>query len=62
VLAFLQRAGLAAPGEAITASALTGGVSSDIWKVDLRVMTWICYGLVRFLTGWSSYGRDREFR
>jgi aminoglycoside phosphotransferase (APT) family kinase protein len=36
VLAFLQRAGLAAPGEAITASALTGGVSSDIWKVDLR--------------------------
>ena len=27
-----------------------------------RIMTWICYGMVRFLTGWSSYGRAREFR
>ena len=27
-----------------------------------RVMTWICYELVRFLTGWSSYGRAREFK
>jgi aminoglycoside phosphotransferase (APT) family kinase protein len=36
VLAFLQRAGLAAPGEAVAASVLTGGVSSDIWKVELR--------------------------
>ncbi len=26
-----------------------------------RAMTWICYELVRFLTGWSSYGRAREF-
>ena len=36
VLAFLQRAGLAAAGDAPAASTLTGGVSSDIWKVDLR--------------------------
>jgi aminoglycoside phosphotransferase (APT) family kinase protein len=35
VLAFLQRAGLAAPGEAPAATPLTGGVSSDIWKVEL---------------------------
>lgn len=27
-----------------------------------RMMTWVCYELVRFLTGWSSYGRAREFR
>jgi cardiolipin synthase len=27
-----------------------------------RIMTWICYELVRFLSGWSSYGRTREFR
>jgi cardiolipin synthase A/B len=27
-----------------------------------RIMTWICYELVRFLTGWSSYGRAREFK
>jgi len=27
-----------------------------------RIMSWICYGLVRFLTGWSSYGRAPEFR
>lgn len=27
-----------------------------------RIVTWICYELVRFLTGWSSYGRAREFR
>jgi aminoglycoside phosphotransferase (APT) family kinase protein len=36
VLAFLHGAGLAAPGEAPAAVALTGGVSSDIWRVDLR--------------------------
>jgi 5-methylthioribose kinase len=35
VLAFLRAAGLARPGEIPAASALTGGVSSDIWKVDL---------------------------
>jgi cardiolipin synthase len=27
-----------------------------------RAMTWICYELVRFMTGWSSYGRAREFK
>ena len=35
------------------------------WKkqpLQARVMNWICYELVRFLTGWSSYGRAREFR
>jgi len=36
VLAFLRGAGLAAAGEAPPATALTGGVSSDIWKVELR--------------------------
>lgn len=35
VLAFLRRAGLARPDESPAAAALTGGVSSDIWKVDL---------------------------
>lgn len=28
----------------------------------VRIMTWICYGFVRFMTGWSSYGRAKEFR
>jgi cardiolipin synthase len=35
------------------------------WKkqpLQARVMNWICYELVRFLTGWSSYGRAREFK
>ena len=35
------------------------------WKkqpLQARAMNWICFGLVRFLTGWSSYGRTREFR
>lgn len=36
VLAFLARHRLAAPGEAPAASALAGGVSSDIWRVELR--------------------------
>ena len=27
----------------------------------VRTMTWICYQLVRFLSGWSSYGRAQEF-
>lgn len=31
----LRRLGLLAPGECVTAQALTGGVSSDIWRVDL---------------------------
>jgi aminoglycoside phosphotransferase (APT) family kinase protein len=36
VLAFLRRHGLAAAGEVPGAEALSGGVSSDIWRVDLR--------------------------
>jgi aminoglycoside phosphotransferase (APT) family kinase protein len=36
VLAFLHGAGLAAADEAPAATALAGGVSSDIWKVELR--------------------------
>lgn len=36
VLAFLRHAGLAAADEQPPAAALAGGVSSDIWKVDLR--------------------------
>jgi cardiolipin synthase len=40
-------------------------VDAATWKhqsLTARVMTWVCYGLVRFMTGWSSYGRAREFR
>ncbi|HEX5091854.1 MAG TPA: aminoglycoside phosphotransferase family protein [Burkholderiales bacterium] len=36
VLAFLREAGLAAADETPPAAALAGGVSSDIWKVELR--------------------------
>jgi fructosamine-3-kinase len=36
VLAFLRDSGLAAPGEMPAAEALAGGVSSDIWRVDLK--------------------------
>ena len=36
MLAFLRRAALAAADEAPAAVPLTGGVSSDIWKVELR--------------------------
>ena len=36
VIAFLQRHGLAAPGESPACEALAGGVSSDIWRVDTR--------------------------
>jgi len=36
VLAFLRKHGLAGPGENPAAEALSGGVSSDIWRVDLR--------------------------
>jgi len=35
VLRFLREARLAAPGESPPAVALAGGVSSDIWRVDL---------------------------
>jgi aminoglycoside phosphotransferase (APT) family kinase protein len=36
VLGFLRRQGLAAAGEDPAAEALAGGVSSDIWRVELR--------------------------
>jgi aminoglycoside phosphotransferase (APT) family kinase protein len=36
VLEFLRRAGLAAADETPAAAPLSGGVSSDIWRVDLR--------------------------
>jgi cardiolipin synthase len=39
-------------------------VDTASWQrqsLPARMMTWICYELVRFLTGWSSYGRAREF-
>jgi len=36
VLAFLRRSGLAADGESPPATVLAGGVSSDIWRVELR--------------------------
>ena len=36
VLAFLRRHRLAAPGDIAGCEALAGGVSSDIWRVDLR--------------------------
>ena len=35
VLAFLRRSGLAAQDENPAAAALAGGVSSDIWRVEL---------------------------
>ena len=38
---FLRRQGLAAPGESVHWSALPGGVSSDIWRVELPGRT-IC--------------------
>jgi cardiolipin synthase len=40
-------------------------VQRESWKrqpLPARIMTWLCYELVRFLTGWSSYGRAREFK
>ena len=36
MLAFLRRQGLAADGEVPRSEALSGGVSSDIWRVDLK--------------------------
>jgi aminoglycoside phosphotransferase (APT) family kinase protein len=36
VIAFLRKHGLAAAGEIPPAAALSGGVSSDIWRVDLK--------------------------
>src|SRR4051812_34289130 len=39
-------------------------VDAAMWQrqsLPARAMTWICYEMVRFVTGWSSYGRAREF-
>ena len=32
------------------------------YSLTVRTMTWICYQLVRFLSGWSSYDRAKEFQ
>ncbi len=40
-------------------------VDSATWQrqpLHVRAFTWICYELVRVMTGWSAYGRAREFR
>jgi len=29
--------------------------------LSTRFLPWLCYEIVRFLTGWSSYGRARDF-
>lgn len=37
----------------------------DSWAkqpLATRIMTWLSYGLVRFLTGMAGYGRDHEFK
>ncbi|NNM82463.1 MAG: cardiolipin synthase ClsB [Burkholderiales bacterium] len=37
----------------------------DSWEkqpLSTRFMTWLSYGMVRFLTGMAGYGRDHEFR
>ncbi|HQT27530.1 MAG TPA: phospholipase D-like domain-containing protein, partial [Burkholderiales bacterium] len=37
----------------------------DSWArqpLPRRMLTWLSYGLVRFLTGMAGYGRDHEFR
>ena len=39
VLAFLRRQGLLRPGEDAELTPMTGGVSSDLWKVDLPTRT-----------------------
>ncbi len=31
-------------------------------SLTVRALTWVCYELVRLLSGWSSYGRAREFQ
>ena len=51
----------------LTDAMITGAhqVHRASWRrqpLQARVLNWVCYELVRFLTGWSSYGRAREFR
>jgi cardiolipin synthase len=48
-------------------SAMSAGahrVEQNSWRhqpLTSRLMSWICYEITRVLTGWSSYGRTREF-
>jgi cardiolipin synthase len=64
----IDDAGFARELRASLAQAIDGGARSlqpAHWRqqpLPSRMMTWVCYELVRFLTGWSSYGRAREFR
>ena len=49
--------------EAMTLGAVR--VDPASWQrqsLPARIMTWICYEMVRFMTGWSAYGRAKEFR
>jgi len=48
-------------------AAMTTGaepVRRMVWRkqrLPTRIVSWLCYEIVRFLTGWSSYGRARDF-
>ncbi|MFA5904604.1 MAG: cardiolipin synthase ClsB [Desulfobacula sp.] len=47
-------------------NSIAGGahqIRPDSWKVQpirLRVMTWLCYGLVRFMTGMTGYAPGKD--
>lgn len=64
----IDDAGFARELRASLVQAIDGGarpLQPAHWRqqpLPSRMMTWVCYELVRFLTGWSSYGRAREFR
>jgi cardiolipin synthase len=64
----IDDAGFASELKASLTDAMAKGahrVHRATWKrqpLHARVLNWVCYELVRFLTGWSSYGRAREFR
>ena len=52
-------------GEAIDAGAqpvLRARWARESHTPPMRLMTWACYMLVRFLSGWSSYGRGQDFQ
>jgi cardiolipin synthase len=63
-------AGFAAELRASLEGAISSGAQAvlrDHWaqqsnSLPTRVMTWLCYGLARFLSGWSSYGRARDYQ
>jgi aminoglycoside phosphotransferase (APT) family kinase protein len=57
VAAFLERAGLAAPGEKMRLTPLSGGVSSDLWRVELSDRTVCVKGALsqlRVATPWFA--------